>query len=179
MWSVWKMRSRRKMWKRTVLFFALALTPTAFADVQYANAQVVDVEPIFERVEHVEPKERCWFETREHRVERSASTPLIGALVGGAIGHALGHKKRNKQIGTVVGAVLGGSIAHDISRREERAAPVHRVREKVCEVINNTTYRERIAGYLVTYRYGGKTHRTRMDREPGETIRVRIRVSPA
>ena len=167
------------MWRRTVLFFALALTPTAFADTQYAEVKVMDVEPIFERIEHIEPKKRCWFETRAYRTERNSSTPLVGALIGGAIGNALGHNKRNKQVGAVVGAVLGGSIAHDISRREARAAPTHRVRQEVCEVIDETTYRERVAGYLVTYRYGGETHRSRMDRKPGETIRVRIRVSPA
>ena len=66
------------MSKSTVLALALALTPTAFADVQYAEAEVVDVEPIVERIEYVVPKEQCWFETRayrSHRAGRSATTP--------------------------------------------------------------------------------------------------------
>ena len=170
------------MWKRALLplaALALPLTPTALADVQYAEAKVLDVEPIVERIEYVEPKERCWFETRRYRAERSASTPLVGALIGGAIGNALGHNKRNKQVGAVVGAVLGGSIAHDVSRRQAYAAPERRVRREVCEVVDRTTYRERVTGYLVTYRYAGETHRARMASEPGETIRVRVRVSPA
>lgn len=169
------------MWKRTLVAIALAVPPTVLADVQYAEAEVVDVEPIVERIEHVVPEERCWFETRAYRprANRSATAPLVGALIGGAIGNAAGHNKRNKQVGAVVGAVLGGSIAADISRREAHARPARRVRREVCEIVDRTTYRERVAGYLVTYRYGGETHRARMDREPGETIRVRVRVSPA
>ena len=168
------------MWKR-ILTIVLAVPPTTFADVQYAEAEVVDVEPIVERVEHVVPEERCWFETRAYRTsaDRSMTTPLVGALIGGAIGNAAGHNKRNKQVGAVVGAVLGGGIAADISRRQARATPHRRVRQEVCDVVDKTTYRERVTGYLVTYRYGGETHRARMAREPGETIRVRIKVSPA
>ena len=164
------------MWKRTVLLVALGFAMPALADVQYAEAQVVDIEPIVERIERATPQEQCWFETRAHRVRHGATTPLLGALIGGAIGNAVGHKKRNKQVGAVVGAVLGGSIAADL-RRED--APVRRVRRQVCEVVDKTTLREHVVGYWVTYRYGGETHRARMHRKPGETIRVRINVSPA
>ena len=167
------------MWKRTVLFVALGAVPPAFADVQYADAEVVDIEPIVERVEHVTPQEQCWFETRTQRTERSASTPVLGAVIGGTIGHALGHKKRNKQVGAVVGALLGGTIAADLSHRQARAAPVRRVRRQFCEVVDRSTWREQVVGYWVTYRYGGETHRARMHRRPGGTIRVRINVSPA
>ena len=69
-------------------------------------------------------------------------------------------------MGAVIGAVLGGSIAHDISSREAHATPVRRVRQEVCEVVDKKTFRERVTGYLVTYRYDGETHRARMAREP-------------
>ena len=160
------------------LLIALLAATTAFADVQYDQAPVVDVENIVERVKIKEPKERCWFEQARVRVEESNTrAPLLGAVIGGAIGNAVGHNKRNKQVGAVVGAVLGGSIAHDLSRRNTHRNPVRRVRQEVCEVVETTKYRERISGYLVTYRYGGRLHRSRMATRPGETVSVRIQVS--
>ena len=158
------------------MFAALALGHAqVYADVRFDQAEVIDVEPIVERVATVVPRERCWVETVRERRRTSASAPLAGALVGGAVGHALGHRKRNKQVGAVVGAVLGGAIAHDIDRHGARH---RRVRQRVCEVVEETSYRERQRGYLVTYRYGGSTHRARMDEHPGDTIRVRVQVSP-
>lgn len=170
------------MWKRTILT-ALALAPVAaLADVQYDEAPVIDVEPIVERIERVEPKERCWFErVRVQDAAPNTTAPLVGALIGGAIGNAVGHKKRNKQVGAVVGAVLGGSIGHDIGRRKAQArrSSVRVARQEVCEIVEETKYRERVTGYLVTYRYGGETHRARMATHPGDRIRVRVRVTPA
>ena len=162
---------------------ALAVsTVGAFADVNYDEAEVVDVEPIVEQVEIVEPKERCWFETvqRRQRGERSITAPLLGAIIGGAVGNAVGHKKRNKQVGAVVGAVLGGSLARDLSRaNRDHDAPVRRVRREVCDVVERRKTQERVTGYMVTYRYQGETHRARMEQRPGERIRVRVGVAPA
>ena len=169
------------------LAFALAMAPAAtYAAVQYEEVPVVDVEPVMATVEVVEPERRCWFEdTRERGWNRtgesSPTTPLIGALIGGAIGNAVGHNKRNKQVGAVVGAVLGGSIAHDMRRRDADVGNgrIRTTRQEVCEVVDRTTTEQRVTGYLVTYRYAGKTHRARMDQRPGETIRVRVHVTPA
>ena len=167
---------------------ALALVPAAaLADVQYRDVPVLDVEPIMTAVEVVEPQQRCWFEEahdgpRIRRGEPSATTPLLGALIGGAVGNAVGHNKRNKQIGAIVGAVIGGSIGHDMSRREHnRAGSVRRIRtvqREVCEVVDRTRVEQRVTGYMVTYRYAGETYRARMARRPGESIRVRVRVTP-
>ena len=167
---------------------ALALVPAvALADVEYHDVPVLDVEPIMTAVEVVEPQERCWFEKahaspRIRRGEPSATTPLLGALIGGAVGNAVGHNKRNKQIGAIVGAVIGGSIGHDISRHDRaRAGSVRRIRtvqREVCEVVDRTSVEQRITGYMVTYRYAGETYRARMTRRPGESIRVRVRVTP-
>ena len=170
------------MWKQNLMLGAALVSANALADVRYADAPVTGVEPIVETVAHVEPKEHCWFEDVPERVAtRSATTPLVGALIGGAIGNAMGHKKRNKQVGAVVGALLGGSIAADISQREEkrRVASNRRVRRQVCEVVDETTYRREVTGYLVTYEYGGQTYQARMRRRPGDHVRVRVTVGPA
>ena len=173
------------MKKALALGFAM-LPVTAIAGVQYHEVPVLDVEPIMATVEVVEPRARCWVEDVRQPVRSaspSATAPLVGALIGGAVGNAVGHNKRNKQIGAVVGAVLGGSIGHDISRREQaRAGSVRKVRvvtQEVCKTQDLRRTEQRVSGYLVTYRYGGETYRTRMDRRPGDTIRVRVRVTPA
>lgn len=170
------------MWKQSLMLGTAIMTANALADVRYANAPVTAVEPIVETVAHVEPKEHCWFEDVPERVvAHSATTPLLGALIGGAIGNAVGHKKRNKQVGAVVGALIGGSIAADISRedRQRRVVSDRRVRRQVCEVVDETTYRREVTGYLVTYEYAGQSYQARMRQRPGETVRVRVTVGPA
>ena len=156
----------------------IAMLPAAaIAGVQYHEVPVLDIEPIMATVEVVEPQERCWYEDVRQRprdTRPSATAPLMGAIIGGAVGNAVGHNKRNKQIGAVAGAVLGGSIGHDISRREVRV-----VTKEVCKTHDRRRTEQRVTGYLVTYRYAGETYRARTDRRPGETIRVRVRVTPA
>lgn len=170
------------MWKQNLMLGVALVSANAMADVRYADAPVTGVEPIVETVAHVEPKEHCWFEdVPERAVTRSATTPLVGALIGGAIGNAMGSKKRNKQVGAVVGALLGGSIAADINRREgeHRVVSNRRVRRQVCEVVDETTYRREVTGYLVTYEYAGQTYQARMLKRPGDHVRVRVTVGPA
>lgn len=170
------------MWKQNLILGTVLVAASTVADVRYADAPVTDVEPIVETLAHVEPKERCWFEdVSEPARVQSATTPLIGALIGGAIGNAVGHRKRNKQVGAVLGALIGGSIAADVARREgdRHVVSRRRVRREVCEVVDETTYRREVTGYLVTYEYAGQSYQTRMRRRPGDHVRVRVTVGPA
>ena len=159
----------------------LALVPSlALADGRYQYAQVLSSEPLYETVSYTVPTEQCREQTvayQEPRM-RSATGPIVGAIIGGAIGNAVGHKKRNKQVGTAVGAVLGGSIGADIARRRAAAANVRYGTEQVCSVVHEERAEERLAGYRVTYRYGGETYHTTMDRDPGTSLRVRVQVTP-
>lgn len=158
----------------------LASSLSAAADVSYARAEVLSVEPIYETVTYSVPAEVCRErEVAYHPPRRGSATgPILGAVIGGAIGHAVGHKKRNKQVGTAVGAVLGGSIGADISRRNRHDEYRYRT-EQVCHTEHEQRSEEREAGYRVAYAYGGATYHTHMNRHPGETIRVRVAVSPA
>ncbi len=161
---------------------AIGAAAAAAADVRYVEVPVAHVEPIIERVRYVEPAERCRVEEVErHRVARHRATtsPVVGAILGGALGHAVGHRKRNKQVGAVVGAVLGGAIAHDIAHGVERPRHVFLVRREVCDVVRRAKREERVTGYLVTYRYGGQTYRSRLMRRPGASIRIRVQIGPA
>ena len=167
------------MWQRNIMV-AVALAPAAaLGEARYEEAEVVDVEPIVEIVERVEPREQCRTETVRVAAARAEShtAPLFGALIGGALGNAVGHKKRNKQVGAVIGALVGGAIAADVAQASSRRSRL--VRQEVCEVEERVKRVERVAGYMVTYRHRGDIHRARMDKRPGEKIRVRVRVEPA
>jgi uncharacterized protein YcfJ len=154
-----------------------------FATTVYDQARVLSSEPVYESVSVEVPVREC----RDQQVAipahhaHSATVPIIGAIIGGALGNAVGHHKRNKQVGAVVGAVLGGSIGADISRRHHRQhseAGTYRT-ERVCDVRNEVRHEERLKGYDVRYVYGGQTYATVMPHDPGDSVRVRVRVSPA
>lgn len=156
--------------------------PSALAGATYAEADVLAVEPIIETVTHIVPRQECRDETVAYRDaprRRSATGPILGAVIGGAIGHAVGHRKRNKQVGAAVGAVLGGSIGADIARANRRHdGEVTYRTEQVCQTIRDVREEERISGYNVTYAYAGQTFETRMSRDPGDTLPVRVDVTP-
>jgi uncharacterized protein YcfJ len=159
-----------------------ALVPSvALANHGYQYAKVLSSDPIYETVSYSVPVEQCRDETVAYHDNgrRSATAPILGAVIGGAIGNAVGHKKRNKQVGTVVGAILGGSVGADISRRNRGyGQDVRYSTREVCTVVHESHREERLAGYRVTYRYGGETYTTEMDRDPGSSLRVQVRVTP-
>lgn len=182
-------------------------TAPAFADyndygnagrgnVSYDFATVIEAKPIMRLVKVSTPREECWQETvvyddYDHGYDRDRNKgnglgTVLGGVVGGAIGNAVGHEKRNKQVGAVVGAVVGATLGSAIaqSARAERYdnRPTGRYarygKEEVCEVIHDYHEEERIIGYNVRYRYNDETYSTRMDTDPGDTIKVRLAVSP-
>ncbi len=166
---------------RGVAVLALGCAAAAQANVSYEQAPVVDVEPMYETVSYTVPTEVCRDEEVAVHARRRGSVvaPVLGAVIGGAIGNAVGHRKRNKQVGTAVGAVLGGSIGADISRRQARYGEQVRYRtERVCRTEREVREEERQIGYRVSYVYAGQTLSTTTDRHPGDSIRVRVAVSP-
>ena len=159
----------------------LALSPLAgMANATYDEADVVSVVPVYDMVKREVPVQACRQEQVAYGAaqRRSATGPILGAIIGGALGNAVGHEKRNKQVGTVVGAVLGGSIGADISRRNREGAVEYRT-EQVCDTRYEIRAEEQLTGYDVRYVYAGTTYQTRMPRDPGDSLRVRVRVSPA
>jgi uncharacterized protein YcfJ len=49
---------------------------------------------------------------------------------------------------------------------------------EVCSTVYERIEEERLTGYDVSYAYGGQTYKTRMRRDPGSTVRVRVQVEP-
>ena len=146
-------------------------------------ARVTHVEPIVVQTQRRIPRRECWdedvrYETQGHQ-RKSYTGPILGGIIGGAIGNELGAGQDNKKVGAVVGAVLGASIGNDISRNShQRGNTVEYRTETRCNVQQDVEYYERVTGYKVTYRYNGRTYHTRMDRDPGKRIQVRVTVSP-
>lgn len=146
--------------------------------VSYDYGTVVDTKPIYETHRVEQPREECWTENvyRQPSADNSVGT-VVGAVVGGALGNAVGHSKKNKQVGAIVGAVLGGTIGRSVSirRKSQQSRPST---EQVCRTYNDYYEEERLAGFLVRYRYNDETYTTRTKRDPGDTIKLRLSVTP-
>lgn len=144
-------------------------------------ARVVAAHPVYERVAHSVPREECRIEQvrYEHPSYNrpSATGILTGTMLGAAVGHQIGRDKDGKKIGRIAGALLGASIGNDVSRRSAPARVEYRDEER-CDLTYLTEYRQELAGYDVTYEYGGKMYHTRMNHDPGTEIRVAVDVRP-
>lgn len=160
----------------------IAVPAFAVSQSTVIDAQVVDVQPIVETVSERIPHEICREETvrvvdrRYGRYSRAVPT-AVGAVLGGAVGNVLGRNSSKEDVITVAGAVLGGTIGNN------RAGPnvngdSYYVTEDVCTTEYEYRERERINGYRVSYQYGDSIYETRMDRDPGATIAVRVNLQP-
>lgn len=161
----------------------------------YAYARVVHVEPVVHYVRVQTPQRRCYEDIEyygddyDHQPRRgTAGATIAGGLIGGLVGHQFGSGGGN-DAATLVGTLVGSSIARDRAERRQdrrydrtygqrtygqsRGYPVER-----CHVAYDAHEEERIDGYRVTYEYDGQEYTTRMQRHPGDQIRVRVAVTP-
>ena len=164
----------------TAIVIMMVSSQSLARQVEYIEADVVSVVPVIQDVQVVTPERNCWQERqygspRDGRGDHGVGL-VVGGVVGGAIGHGLGHKKRNKQVGAVVGSILGATLGNAISHKRRH----HRQSEWVehCEVIERRREESRIVGYDIEYEYAGTVHQTRMSRDPGSTLRLRVEVQP-
>ncbi len=157
--------------------FSLAAASGGYVDY----AKVVESEPLLRTVRVSIPRQECWDETvtvTQPAPGKSYTPEIFGSILGAAVGNQFG-RGSGRDIATVAGAVLGGSLAHDYKNR--RAVPygqTYQTVEERCQTIHEQHTEERIDGYDVTYRYNGREYSTRMAHDPGDTIRVRVSVSP-
>lgn len=157
-------------------FLAPSLT---FAGVTYDQARVVDVQPLYETVSYQVPREVC----EEQRVQtgsgggQSPVAPVLGAVIGGVLGHAVATK--NEPVVTAIGAVLGGAVGYNIAKQTARPQYVTYGTQEVCSTVRDTHEEQRISGYQVRYEYLGQRYTTITRNQPGDSVRVRVDVSPA
>ena len=166
-----------------VLLAGLTLLPSSkvWADQSVLEVPVIASYPVYQTVVREEPREQCHIEqvAQRHASGQSATPAILGTIIGGALGNAVGSKKSNQRVGAVVGGVLGYSIGKDVGRRHaQRHGDVRYEEREVCGTVYERVEEERLTGYDVSYAYGGQTYKTRMNRDPGSTVRVRVQVEP-
>jgi len=163
------------------MLVAGALIPSAAFASSYDQARVVGVQPLYETVSYTSPREQC----SEQRVQTgryggpSPAVPLIGAIAGGVLGSAVANGHDNKQAGAAIGAVFGGAVGYDYARRN--AAPRYTTygTQEVCTEVQDVHEEERVTGYRVRYEYLGRVYETTTRNPPGDSVRVRVDVTPA
>lgn len=146
-------------------------------NVKLAWADVLRVDPVYDNVQSVRPREECYDAEVEHRDSRGNNTAgtVIGAIVGGALGNTVG-KGDGRKAATIAGAVAGGAIGNSASRRDDR---YYSSTETRCRTVEDRVSERRIVGYDVQYRYRGDVFMSQLDYDPGERMRVRVSISPA
>ncbi len=163
-----------------MLAAGLLIPSVAFAG-SYEQARVTGVQPVYETVSYTVPREQC----SEQRVQTGAgggtspAIPLLGAIAGGALGSAVANGHNNKQAGAVIGAVFGGAVGYDVARRNATPRYVTYGTQEVCTEVQDVHEEQRISGYNVRYTYMGQTYSTFTRNPPGDTVRVRVDVTPA
>lgn len=143
-------------------------------NVKYAWADVLRVDPVYERVQVRTPRERCDEVVYPRREGGNAAGTVLGAIVGGVLGNTVG-KGDGRRAATVAGAVVGGAVGHGIaSERRDYAYP-----ESHCRMVEEISDEQRLVGYDVQYRYRGDVFGSRLEFDPGDRVRVRVSVEPA
>ena len=68
---------------------------------------------------------------------------------------------------------IAATIGEDIRQQQRLWLQQYR-----CKTVTERRAREHIAGYRVTYRYGGETATTRLSYDPGDQMPVNVSLSP-
>lgn len=145
----------------------------SWRDRDHRDARVIETRPLYAAGQG---REECWNERAGHYEQvrdnngetRVGKGAVIGAIAGGVLGHQLGSGRGNTAA-TAGGAVLGGLLGHNVEKRNDRDDQPDLDRTR-CRVIADNGARP--LGYDVRYEYDGREYVTRMDHEPGRTLRI-------
>jgi uncharacterized protein YcfJ len=154
----------------------IALPASADDDVYYDTARVVRVTPNTERINT--PRQECRTDFVQESYpsgDRGIAGAITGGVAGGLIGSQVGKgngRVAAAAVGAATGAVVGDRI--DNSPGPDYGNSTRQVER--CAMVDNWQTVNR--GYNVTYRFNDRTYTTMMPYEPGNTIRIRIAVSP-
>jgi uncharacterized protein YcfJ len=145
-------------------------------NAKIAWADVLRVDPIYDRVQASNPREECDEVPVERHVDNGnkAAGTVLGAIVGGVLGSTVG-KGDGRRAATVAGAVVGGAVGHNVAEGDDR---YYADTERRCRVVQDAAPERRIVAYDVQYRYRGDVYMSRLNYDPGERLRVRVSVEP-
>lgn len=169
------MKTHVKNLSKLTLLSALIISGQTLAADFSDYAQVVSSTPLYDKVN--EPKRECWVETITPQGSASGSPAgaIIGGLAGGILGNQVG-KGSGKDVATALGAITGAIVGDRMQGNSANAAPATQTVER-CRLTDNWT--QRLTGYSVTWRYGGREFTSVMSSAPGSSLRVNVQVNPA
>jgi uncharacterized protein YcfJ len=139
---------------------------------RHGYAQVLDVDPVYERVRYTVPVERCWNEGREYSSRRSDGTD--GAIVGGALGAVVGNnlgRNGNQAAATIGGALVGAIVGHEIAADDDHDRGRYR-ETRHCQVRHEERWDQRVVAYRVTYVHNGRRDVARLAYDPGRYVKL-------
>jgi uncharacterized protein YcfJ len=134
-------------------------------------AEVVGVKEITETIET--PREVC--EDVQVRQQAPVKDPnritgtVIGGVAGGVLGNQIG-KGTGKTLATVGGAAGGAYVGNKVQESMQKSDVVTTTKRSCKTVFDRT---QKVAGYDVTYRFGGKENVVRTTFKPGATLPVK------
>jgi uncharacterized protein YcfJ len=175
--------TRRLAMKLTsILAVGILALSAGFAQADHANKK-----GNYGRVIHVEPVYRTYTTSRKHDscierdyrvpVQTSYNSTILGAVIGSALGHSIGDAHGDPGAAAIAGGLIGASFGQNVDRRNSYNRQLH-VKGPCRSDRRHKTVRE-LVEYKVTYRYNGKTHKARMDHDPGKWVKLNVNVSPA
>ena len=153
---------------------AFAQQSPAFFD----RARVQDVQPQYQTTQV--PRNECssqW--VTENQPVAGGGGGYGGAIVGGVAGGLLGNqvgKGHGREAATAAGAVIGAITGDRIANGQPQQVQQVQREVRSCRTVYDT--QQQLSGYLVTYEYRGHQYSTVMREQPGNTVPVRVSVTP-
>jgi uncharacterized protein YcfJ len=146
-------------------------------NVKVAWADVLRVDPIYDRVQTSAPREECEDVPVERHVDNGnkAAGTVLGAIVGGVLGSTVG-KGDGRKAATVAGAVVGGAVGNNVA---QDGSQYYQGTERRCHMVRDVADERRVVAYDVQYRYRGDVYMSRLNYDPGDRLRVRVSIEPA
>lgn len=143
------------------------------------RARVQSVEPQYEQVQV--PRNEC---TSQWVAEPTPAPAvggngygglIIGGVAGGLLGNQVG-KGHGREAATAAGAVIGAIAGDRIANRDAPPQQMAQREVRTCRTVHDI--QQRPAGYRVTYEYRGQQYTTVTREQPGNTLPVRVSVTP-
>ncbi len=147
-------------------------------------ADVLRVDPVYDDAAANPPPQPCYEEqvpidasaADDAQAKRGIAT-VIGAFIGGLFGNQVG-KGKGRAAATVAGAVAGGAVGNHLADDTDTAdAPPRYTTQRHCP--SAAASARKASAYDVEYRYRGDVYTSRLSYDPGDRMRVRVRVTPA
>jgi uncharacterized protein YcfJ len=168
---------------KRIAILALAATGAIAAQAQtfVDRARVQTVQPQYESVQV--PRQECSSQYVQDAPQvvggqRGYTGAIVGGVAGGILGNQVG-KGHGREAATAAGAVIGALTGDHLQNSNNQPqqvvqAPPREVRN--CQTV--VDMQQRLTGYRVTYEYRGNQYQTVTREQPGQSLPVRVSVTP-